>query len=95
LPRSVLGCLGEIEDSLAFVGGGGRRSPTASSPLRTAAKLSGTVEFADLASLFTPPTGRVRPPLGGWLDQLAADLGVLSTEISDHYLHHQAFNILR
>ena len=95
LPRSVLGCLGEIEESLAFVGGGGRRSPTASSPLRTAAKLSGTVEFADLASLFTPPTGRVRPPLGAWLDQLAADLGVLSTEISDHYLHHQAFNILR
>ena len=94
LPRSVLGCLEEIRSSLAFVGGSDRHA-AAASPARSVAKLSGTVEFADLPALFTPPSTDTPPPLAAWLDTLAAHLGSLSTEISDHYLHHQAFNILR
>ena len=34
-------------------------------------------------------------PLGPWLDELGDRLSELSVEISDHHLHHQAFNILR
>ena len=98
LPRSVLGCLGEIQSSLAFVGGSDRRNGHGPSPLRSVARLSGTVEFADLAELFRvddTEDGDRALPLGPWLNRLADDLGLLSTEISDHHLHHQAFNILR
>ena len=65
------------------------------SPLRSVAKLSGAVEFADLKALFKPSAKDKPLPLAAWLDDLAAQLGTLSTEISDHYLYHQAFNILR
>jgi len=94
LPRSVLACLEEIRASLAFVGGSDRHAAMAS-PLRSVAKLSGSVEFADLKALFKPPAKDKPLPLAAWLDDLAAQLGTLSTEISDHYLYHQAFNILR
>jgi hypothetical protein len=61
------------------------------------------VEFADLGALFTPTpsSGPGKPaeapglPLGPWLDELGDRLSELSVEISDHHLHHQAFNILR
>jgi uncharacterized circularly permuted ATP-grasp superfamily protein/uncharacterized alpha-E superfamily protein len=94
LPRSVLACLEEIRASLVFVGGHARHAPSPS-PLRSVAKLSGDVEFADLQALFTARGPGRPPPLGSWLDDLAARLAALSTEISDHHLYHQAFNILR
>lgn len=91
--RSVLGCLEEIRDSLACVGDGGRHN--APSPLRSVSKLARDVEFAEPAELFTPPSPGAAIPLGPWLDELASRLAALSTEVSDHHLYHQAFNILR
>jgi hypothetical protein len=72
--------------------------------------LANAVEFADLGALFTaaevpvgsaankiakPPGPSGLLPLGPWLDELGDRLSELSVEISDHHLHHQAFNILR
>jgi uncharacterized circularly permuted ATP-grasp superfamily protein/uncharacterized alpha-E superfamily protein len=91
--RSVLTCLEEIRESLGRVGDGGRH--TAASPLRSVAKLARDVEFAETTELFTPPSPGAPIPLGPWLDGLSTRLAALSTEISDHHLYHQAFNILR
>lgn len=99
LPRSVLHCLEAIRDSLERVNGPETRRRDAPSPLRTCAQLSGEVEFTDLNSLFSPtgdPTDQTKPLfLDAWLEDLAARLLRLATEISDHHLYHQAFNILR
>jgi len=109
LPRSVLACLEDIRASLATVSGSSRHAASAS-PQRSVAKLANAVEFADLGALFTAaevpvdsaankiakPPGPSGPlPLGLWLDELGDRLSELSVEISDHHLHHQAFNILR
>lgn len=97
LPRSVLACLEDIRASLATVSGSNRHAASAS-PQRSVAKLANLVEFADLAGLFTPISVSGHPPalpLGPWLDELGDRLSELSVEISDHHLHHQAFNILR
>lgn len=99
LPRSVLHCLEAIRDSLERVNGPETRRRDAPSPLRTCAQLSGEVEFTDLNSLFSPtgdPTEQTKPLfLDAWLEDLATRLQRLATEISDHHLYHQAFNILR
>lgn len=99
LPRSVLHCLEAIRESLEKVAGPGTRRRDSASPLRTCAQLTGEVEFADLDTLFSPTGGKAddRAPLflDAWLKDLAARLTRLATEISDHHLYHQAFNILR
>ena len=99
LPRSVLHCLEAIRESLEKVGGPGTRRRDSASPLRTCAQLTSEVEFTDLDTLFSATGEKAddRAPLflDAWLEDLAARLTRLATEISDHHLYHQAFNILR
>jgi uncharacterized circularly permuted ATP-grasp superfamily protein/uncharacterized alpha-E superfamily protein len=98
LPRSVLYCLETIRRGLKSAFG-----PTAAigsdltdpTPLRLCVKLIGDIEFADLSPYFTDKPGTRTPLLRHWLDDLTDRLQSLSVSISDHYLHHQAFNILR
>jgi hypothetical protein len=53
------------------------------------------VEYTDLKQFLVPANGHQTPRLHRWLDELTASLAELSGMIGDHYLHHQAFNILR
>ncbi len=98
LPRSVLYCLENIRRSLkaAFgarpVLGADHQDP---SPLRHCMQFIGEIEFMDLAPYFEDQPGTRSPRLRHWLDKTATRLMKLSSLISDHYLEHQAFNILR
>ncbi len=94
LPRGLRYCMDEILSSLRSVLAG-RAEDTASAPLRMASKLAADIEFTDLDEFF--PTGPNEPDrrLGRLADSICERLSQLSSTISDHYLHHQAFNILR
>ncbi|MDX2227487.1 MAG: circularly permuted type 2 ATP-grasp protein [Verrucomicrobiae bacterium] len=95
LPRSVLYCLREIEKSLRSSFGESLRDP-GQTPLKQCSRLCGEVAFVDLEPLLQPaPGGRGGQSIGRLIDDLTAKTYQLATAISDHYLHHQAFNILR
>jgi len=96
-PRSVLRCLRSIRESLDAVTAGSpvAGADEAGSPVRLCGRLLGRVEYADLKQFFAPVNGHKPPRLHLWLDELTAALAELSGMIGDHYLHHQAFNILR
>jgi uncharacterized circularly permuted ATP-grasp superfamily protein/uncharacterized alpha-E superfamily protein len=94
LPRSVIASLQEIRASLEAVGGQFRHG-SSPSPLRSVARLVAELEFAELRSLFVPVASGDSAPLATFLEKLADQLTALSIEISDHYLYHQAVNVLR
>ena len=94
LPRSVLHCLEGIHRGLQTAFGGPGRD-AGHTPLRQSAQMVSDVAFADVNSLFSSATTGRNLRLHLWLDDLASSLMSLSTNISDHYLHHHAFNILR
>ncbi len=97
VPRSVLRCLRELRVSLDAVTAGSPSSGTdgVGAPVRLCGQLLGRVEYTDLKQFFAPVNGHKPPRLHRWLDELTASLAELSGMIGDHYLHHQAFNILR
>lgn len=97
VPRSVLRCLQQIKLSLDAVAPDTNRSDNgdATTPLRLCGQLLGGVEFADLEPFFQTGNGHRPPRLRNWLDNMANQLIELSVLIGDHFLHHQAFNILR
>ncbi len=94
LPRGLQYCMDQILASLRAVLSGGA-AEAASFPLRMASKLAADIEFAELEEFF--PDGPNHPDrrLGRLVDDLSGRISQLSVTISDHYLHHQAFNILR
>lgn len=94
LPRGLHYCMDQILDNLRAVLAGGA-AEAASAPLRMAAKLSADIEFAELGEFF--PTGPNEPDrrLVRLADRVCERISQLTVTISDHYLHHQAFNILR
>ncbi|HSH92833.1 MAG TPA: circularly permuted type 2 ATP-grasp protein, partial [Roseimicrobium sp.] len=94
LPRSLLYCLESVERSLRTIFGDQQRSRS-DTPLKLCSKLVAEVSFTDLNPYFNPVPGARGPQMRNWLDEVADRLATLSTAISDHYLHHQAFNILR
>lgn len=99
VPRSMCFCLEQIKDSLDRVFGnpysdGWSADNAAVSPIRICARIIGEVEFADLNPYFETVPGRKTPRLRNWLEALATRLDHLSGAIADHYLNHQAFNIL-
>jgi uncharacterized alpha-E superfamily protein len=97
LPRSVLCCVALIRDSLETVfgrGAGAVADTPGTTPQRQCAQLITEIEFADLAPYFAEDPGVKAPRLRRWLDGLSGRLQDLSVAISDHYLHHQAFNLL-
>ena len=98
LPRSVQYCLETVRRGLksAFGHTGALNSDLQDpSPLRHCMQLMGDIEFADLEPYFQEQSGARAPKLRHWLDDLTSRLMKLSLSISDHYLQHQAFNILR
>lgn len=100
LPRSVLSCLLSIRHSLETVFGSTAtltQENDLHTPLRRCARLIGEVEFADLTPYFEQANGNGSraPRLRNWLDTLGGQLWELSLAISDHYLNHQTFNVLR
>lgn len=98
LPRSVLFCLYGIRESLMEVAGCTPRESVGSvgqTPVKECGRLIKEVEFVDLTPYFVEPEEGRGPRLRRWLDGLASQLNKLASEVSDHYLHHQAFNILR
>jgi uncharacterized alpha-E superfamily protein len=97
VPRSVLRCLRHLRSLLEAVAPDSDRAGEGdlTTPLRLCGQLLGAVEYAELDRYFrASPTGRA-PRLRAWLDEIAAKLSQLSVLIGDHFLHHQAFNILR
>lgn len=97
VPRSVLRCLRALRESLNTVATGSEstRDDTIDSPIRLCGQLLSKVEFADLKPFFDTAEGHKPFRFRRWLDELASSLKDLSALIGDHYLHHQAFNILR
>jgi uncharacterized circularly permuted ATP-grasp superfamily protein/uncharacterized alpha-E superfamily protein len=99
LPRSVLFCLRGIQEALQEVFGDEvnplERSAGEWPPLRHCAHLIGEIEFADFAPYFDPDAASKSKRLRPWLDGVSEKLQALANGISDHYLHHQTFKILR
>lgn len=98
LPRSVLYCLQQIHVGLEAAFGAGRGANSSlndPAPLRQCRQLIGEIEFGDLDPFFEARPDSRSPRLRHWLDDLVNRLLKLSTAINDHYLEHQAFNILR
>lgn len=98
LPRSVFHCLTTIRQDLETIFGGSGQllsEREAMTPVRRCARLIGEVEFTDLTPYFVDQPGAKSPRFRDWIDQLVDQLISLSTGISDHYLQHQAFNILK
>ena len=94
LPRSLLHCLERISESLTTVFGTEARDEKAS-PRRACEQLKAEVAFTDLAIHLATGKGSKPARLPRWLEEVAGRLNGMSTAISDHYLYHQAINILR
>jgi uncharacterized alpha-E superfamily protein len=94
LPRSVRFCAERILENLRTVLAGGS-SDASGTPVKMAARLAADIEFAELKDFF--PSGDQEPDrrLGLLIEQMGERFSQLAVTISDHYLHHQAFNILR
>src|SRR6185295_13237904 len=93
LPRSVQYCVDRIGETLETVFSESGREEN-NPPGRECARLQAEVRFADLPAYFVEEHNKARQ-FPRWLDQLAGKLTRLSVAISDHYLYHQAINILR
>lgn len=94
VPHSLLYCLEKLD---ATLGATFRQSPyeTASTPARLCSQLKCDVSFLELAQYFEPAPSNRAPDLAKLLESFEAKLNKLSTAISDHYLYHQAINVLR
>jgi uncharacterized circularly permuted ATP-grasp superfamily protein/uncharacterized alpha-E superfamily protein len=94
LPRSLLYCLERFSESLTTVFGSGQREEK-TSPRRVCDQLKAEVAFIDLTGVLAAGKGGKPGPLPRWLDEVAGRLNGMSTAVADHYLYHQAINILR
>jgi len=94
LPHSLLYCLQSIHQALITAFGDPSREHQLT-PAEQCQRLQAAVAFKDLSPFFTPPQRGRQPSFHRWLDEIAASLNKLSIAISDHYLHHQAINVLR
>lgn len=94
LPHSLLYCLQSIHDALITAFGDPSRELQLT-PAKLCQRLQAAVAFKELAPFFTPPQRGRQPSFTRWLDEISASLHKLSLAISDHYLHHQAINVLR
>jgi len=97
VPRSVLYCLQTLQtalDQVALKTAITNELSDNPTPARLCAQLRGEVEFADLRAHFDASSSRTLR-FRVWLDQLTERMTQLSRLISDHYINHQAFNIIR
>ncbi len=94
LPRSLLYCLDRISESLTTAFGNDAREER-STPRRACDRLKADVAFAELSIHFSVDNASKTFHLPRWLDEVADRLNALAGAISDHYLYHQAINILR
>jgi len=94
LPRSLLYCLDRITESLTTAFGNESREDR-NSPRLACERLKADVAFAELSAHFKHDNGSKAFRLPRWLDEVAARLNAIAASISDHYLYHQAINILR
>ena len=94
LPRSVVYCLDVLCGTLRSVFGEIHREAS-HRPGRLCAPLHSDVSYRDLSVYFERKEGEKPLELTKWLEEIVTRLNQLATAISDHYLNHQANNILR
>jgi uncharacterized circularly permuted ATP-grasp superfamily protein/uncharacterized alpha-E superfamily protein len=94
VPHSLFYCINKIEATLASVF---RASAAGAAvvPSRLAEQLKFEINFLDLDPYFIPDTKGETADLGRLLETYETKFNELSSAISDHYLYHQAINILR
>ena len=92
--HSLFYCLEKID---ATLGSAFREGPDDAglSPVRQSAKLKCEIQFLEMESFFEPDARGKTADFDKLLASIEAKLNELSTAISDHYLYHQAINILR
>lgn len=94
VPHSLFYCVDKIEATLASVFRASvDDAPT--TPARMAEQLKFEINFLELDSYFAPDAKGETADLGRLLETYEGKLNALSAAISDHYLYHQAINILR
>jgi uncharacterized alpha-E superfamily protein len=94
VPHSLFYCVNKIEATLASVF---RVSAAgaAVTPSRLAEQLKFEINFLELDPFFVPDGKGETADLGRLLETYENKFNELSSAISDHYLYHQAINILR
>ncbi len=94
VPHSLFYCVNKIEETLASVF---RTATTdaATTPARLAEHLKFETNFLELDPYFVADAKGETADLGRLLETYERELTLLSSAISDHYLYHQAINILR
>jgi uncharacterized alpha-E superfamily protein len=93
-PHSLLHCLDQLETTLRSTFAASP-SDSSSAPIRKCAHLLSEVRFLDFTRFFDPEDHRNSREFTRLLASFESRLDELSTSISDHYLYHQAINILR
>ncbi len=93
VPYSLFFCVERIDATLGAVFHGSTSDAT--SPARLAEQLKFDAKFLEVDRFFEADAKGERADLGRVLESFEDRLGTLSTAISDHYLYHQAINILR
>ena len=94
VPHSLFYCVNKIEATLASV----FRAATTdavTTPARLAEQLKFEINFLELEPYFIPDAKGETADLSRLLETYETKLNQLSSAISDHYLYHQAINILR
>lgn len=98
-PHSVFYCVDVLDRTLAAVFQNAA-ADNSFAPARQCMQLKAEITCLELARYFEPAANdgakrKQQPELARLFEEIEAKLDALATAISDHYLYHQAINILR
>ena len=94
VPHSLFHCVDKIQATLSSVFRDAE-ADAQTTPARLAEQLRFETSFLDLDPYFVPDAKGELADLGRLLETYEGKLTTLASAISDHYLYHQAINILR